>query len=95
MTKAEIVAKISDKTGVAKPAIQMIVDSAMEVIKERVASGENVYLRGFGTFAIKHRALKHFNYAPGKMRIIPEHNEPAFKPCTELKEAVKKSPSNR
>lgn len=92
MVKAEIVAKISDKTGVAKPAIQMIIESTMEVIKEAVASGENVYLRGFGTFGIKHRALRHFNYAPGKMKLVPEHDEPAFKPSVELKEAVKKTP---
>lgn len=92
MTKADIVTKISEKTGVAKPAILMIVESTMEVVKEKVSSGESVYLRGFGSFVIKHRALKHFNYAPGKMRIIPEHDEPSFKPSAELKEAVRKSP---
>ena len=92
MTKAEIVAKISDKTGITKPAIQMVIDSMMEVVKENVSSGEDVCLRGFGTFGIKHRALRHFNYAPGKMKLVPEHDEPAFKPSVELKEAVKKTP---
>lgn len=92
MIKAEIITKISEKTGITKPAVQMIIESTMEVIKKKVASGENVYLRGFGTFCIKHRALRHFNYAPGKMKLVPEHDEPAFKPCTALKEAVKKTP---
>lgn len=89
MVKAEIVAKISDKTGITKPAIQMIIDSAMEIIKEHASSGEDVCLRGFGTFGLKHKALRHFNYASGKMRIIPEHDEPGFKPSREFKEMVR------
>ncbi len=89
MTKAEIVAKISDKTGITKPAIQMVIDSMMEVVKENVSSGEDVCLRGFGTFGLKHKALRHFNYAPGKMKIIPEHDEPGFKPSKEFKDKVR------
>ncbi len=89
MTKADIVNKIEEKTGITKPAAQMIVDAFMETIREQVTNGESVCLRGFGTFGIKRKALRHFNYAPGKMKIIPEHNEPNFKPCKDFKEMVK------
>ena len=92
MTKTDIIAEISNKTGITKPATAAIVEELMESVRQTLVKGENVYMRGFGTFGIKRKALRHFNYAPGKMRIIPEHSEPSFKPCAELKEAVKKTP---
>lgn len=92
MTKTDIIAEISNKTGITKPATAAIVEELMESVRQTLVKGENVYMRGFGTFGIKHRALRHFNYAPGKMKLVPEHDEPAFKPSVELKEAVKKTP---
>ena len=56
MTKAEIVAKISEKLGVDKTEVQNIVEHFMEGIKDSLESGDNVYLRGFGSFIIKARA---------------------------------------
>lgn len=53
MTKAEIVADIATKTGVEKAAVQAVVESFMEAVKGSMMSGENVYLRGFGSFTIK------------------------------------------
>ena len=58
MTKAEIVAKISEKLGVDKTEVQNIVEHFMEGIKDSLESGDNVYLRGFGSFIIKARAEK-------------------------------------
>lgn len=58
MTKAEIVAEIARSTGLERTAVLEVVEKFMEVIKENMANGENVYLRGFGTFAIKERAEK-------------------------------------
>ena len=92
MIKEEVVTRINEKTGIEKAAAKIIVDAFMETICEEITNGECVYLRGFGTFGIKHKALRHFNYAPGKMKVIPEHNEPSFKPSAELKEAVRKTP---
>ena len=56
MTKAEIVAEIASKTGIEKGAVQNVVENFMEVVKSSMAKGENVYLRGFGSFIIKTRA---------------------------------------
>ena len=58
MTKAEIVADIAQKTGIEKVAIQATIESFMDVIKDSLANGDNVYLRGFGSFIVKKRAEK-------------------------------------
>ena len=58
MTKAEIVADIANKTGIEKIAVQKTVEAFMDAIKDSMVNGENVYLRGFGSFIIKTRAEK-------------------------------------
>ena len=58
MTKAEIVANISDKLGIEKVDVQLTVESLMQEIINSLENGENVYLRGFGSFIVKKRAEK-------------------------------------
>jgi len=82
MTKAEIVAEIANKTGVEKTTVQTIVESFMDTIKSSMVTGENVYLRGFGSFTIKKRAEKTGrNISKNTTIIIPAHNIPTFKPA--------------
>jgi DNA-binding protein HU-beta len=81
MTKAEIVAQIAQKTGIEKVAIQATVEEFMNVVKESLAEGENVYLRGFGSFIIKKRAEKTGrNISKNTTLVIEAHDFPAFKP---------------
>jgi len=90
MTKAEIVADIATKTGIEKVAVQAVVESLMETIKETMVNGENVYLRGFGSFIIKERAEKTGrNISKNTTIIIPAHNIPAFKPAKTFVNQVK------
>ena len=90
MTKAEIVAKIAEKTGVEKSCTQEIVEAFMDIVKETVSQGEPVYLRGFGSFIRKTRAEKvGRNIKEEKSIIIPEHNIPAFKPSKTFANEVK------
>ncbi|PLX01419.1 MAG: integration host factor subunit beta [Marinilabiliales bacterium] len=90
MTKAEIVADIATKTGIEKVAVQAVVESLMETIKETMVNGENVYLRGFGSFIIKERAEKTGrNISKNTTIIIPAHNIPAFKPAKSFVNQVK------
>lgn len=94
MTKAEIVAEISNRTGFEKINVQTTVEEFMSVVKESLCKGENVYLRGFGSFVIKKRAKKTGrNISKNTTIIIPAHNIPAFKPAkefvTEVKDSVK------
>ena len=58
MTKADIVAEIAEKTGLEKVDVQTTVEAFMEEVKTALEEGENVYLRGFGSFVIKERAEK-------------------------------------
>jgi DNA-binding protein HU-beta len=81
MTKAELVAEISTKTGIEKNVVLQVVEANMKVIKTMI-SGENVYLRGFGSFIVKHRAKKIGRIISKNTAIvIPAHHIPAFKPA--------------
>ncbi|MCA6362800.1 MAG: integration host factor subunit beta [Bacteroidia bacterium] len=92
MTKAEIVAEIAEKTGVEKVAVQASIEAFMKVVKGSLAKGDNVYLRGFGSFIVKRRAEKTGrNISKNTSVIIPAHNVPAFKPAKTFTEKVKKS----
>lgn len=80
MTKAEIVANISNKFGVEKAETQKIVEEFMNEVKGSLSKGENVYLRGFGSFVVKTRAEKTGrNISKNTAVVIPAHNVPAFK----------------
>jgi DNA-binding protein HU-beta len=82
MTKAEIVAVIANKTGIEKVSIMATVEAFMETIRENLIKGENVYLRGFGSFIVKRRAEKTGrNISKNTTIIIPAHNIPSFKPA--------------
>src|SRR5271155_2037194 len=90
MTKAELVTEISGKTGVEKNVALQIMEAAMKVIKTTMADGENVYLRGFGSFTIKRRAQKLGRIiSKNTTIIIPEHHIPAFKPAKSFASKVK------
>jgi DNA-binding protein HU-beta len=90
MTKAEIVNKIVEKTGIEKVVVQATVEALMETLKNSMVKGENVYLRGFGSFILKKRAEKVGRNISKKTSVtIPAHFIPAFKPCKEFAKEVK------
>ncbi len=82
MTKAEIVNEIAKSTGIDKIEVLTIVESFMEEVKKAMIGGEEVFLRGFGSFIIKERAEKTArNISKGTSIRIPAHKIPAFKPA--------------
>ncbi len=90
MTKADIVAKIADKLGLEKGDVQATVESFMDEVKNSLETGDNVYLRGFGSFIVKTRAEKTGrNISKNTTIKIPAHNIPAFKPAKVFVEGVK------
>jgi len=90
MTKADIVAEIAEKTGLEKVDVQTTLEAFMKEVKESLESGENVYLRGFGSFIIKERAKKTGrNISKNTTIIIPAHNIPSFKPAKVFIDGVK------
>ena len=90
MTKAEIVNEVAKATGIEKVTVQTVVEATMESIKDSLIKGEPVYLRGFGSFIIKHRAQKAARNITKKTTLtIPAHDIPAFKPAKSFMGAVK------
>lgn len=90
MTKADIVSRISEKLGIEKGDVQATVESFMEEVKASLENGDNVYLRGFGSFIVKTRAEKTGrNISKNTTIKIPAHNIPAFKPAKVFIEGVK------
>ena len=90
MTKADIVSNISDQLGIDKIDVQATVEKFMHEIKDSLENGENVYLRGFGSFIIKTRAEKTGRNISKNVAVkIPAHNIPAFKPAKVFVNGVK------
>ena len=90
MTKADIVARIAQQTGVEKAVAMTVVEAFMETVKDSVVAGHEVFLRGFGSFIIKKRAKKVArNISKNTTIVIPAHSVPAFKPAKTFLEAVK------
>ena len=92
MTKAEIVKTIALQTGVNTKDVSVVVESFMEEIRNSLANNkENVYLRGFGSFIVKHRARKTArNISKNTTLVIEAHDLPAFKPCKSFIERMTK-----
>ena len=92
MTKADIINGIASSTGISKKDVSAVVDSFMDAIKNSMLEKkENVYLRGFGSFIIKHRAEKTArNISKNTTITIPAHNFPSFKPAKTFIEDMKK-----
>lgn len=92
MRKAELIAKIADKTGVPKVDVLVSLEAFFKEVKASLTAGENVYIRGFGSFITKKRARKIGRNIKKNVAIeIPEHHIPAFKPAKVFVEGVKAS----
>ena len=90
MTKADIVNEIAKTTGIEKAVVLETIEKFMDVVKDSLANGQNVYLRGFGSFIIKVRSEKTArNISKTPTIIIPERKIPAFKPAKVFMEEVK------
>ncbi len=90
MTKAEIVNEVAKSTGIEKVQVQSVIEEFTKVVKDSIIAGEPVYLRGFGSFIVKHRAEKAArNITKQTTMTIPAHNIPAFKPAKVFINAVK------
>ncbi|MBK6620412.1 MAG: integration host factor subunit beta [Saprospirales bacterium] len=90
MRKADLVTAISEKTGVPKVDVLVTLEAFFKEVKNSLAEGENVYIRGFGSFIIKRRAKKIGRHIKRNLAIeIPEHYIPAFKPAKVFVEQVK------
>ncbi len=82
MTKADIINRIASSTGLPKKDVAATVEAFMEVVKNSLLEKNNVYLRGFGSFVVKHRAEKTArNISKNTTIVIEAHDFPSFKPA--------------
>jgi DNA-binding protein HU-beta len=92
VTKAEVITEIAEKTGIDKADIAQAVESFISVVKNSMAEGENIYIRGFGSFVNKKRAKKVArNISKNTAMVIDEHFVPSFKPAKDFVEQIKTS----
>lgn len=89
MTKADLVERVSEKTGLTRTDVAVAIDSLLEAIKKALEEGNNIEIRGFGTFKVKPRkARKARNPRTGEVVPVPDRNIPVFKPSNEFKNSV-------
>lgn len=92
MTKAEVISEISEKTGIDKSDVTVTVEAFFNIIKKSMAEGNNIYVRGFGSFVNKKRKKKIArNISKNTAIVIDEHFIPSFKPSKVFIEKVKSS----
>ena len=90
MTKDDIIKRVAASSGVEKAVVTTVVESFMECVKDSMAAGNDIFLRGFGSFVIRRRAQKIARDIRRNSSVtIPEHNIPAFKPSPAFKQAVR------
>lgn len=90
MRKADMVARIADKTGIPKVDVLVTLETFFKEVKSSLTEGEAVYVRGFGSFIVKKRAAKIGRNIKKNVAVeIPEHFIPAFKPAKEFMQTVK------
>ena len=96
MTKAEVISEITEKTGIDKADVSATVEAFFSVVKNSMADGENIYVRGFGSFINKKRARKIArNISKNTAIVIDEHFIPSFKPSKVFVDKIKKSEKGR
>ncbi|MDE1190854.1 MAG: integration host factor subunit beta [Arachidicoccus sp.] len=90
MRKSDLVNNISEKTGIPKVDVLVTIESLLKEIKNNLSQGDNIYIRGFGSFITKKRAAKIGRNIKKNVAVhIPEHFIPAFKPSKEFVNEVK------
>ena len=88
MRKADLINRISEKTGIAKVDVLVTLENLFTEVKEALGEGENI--RGFGSFITKKRAAKIGRNIKKNIAVeIPEHYVPAFKPAREFIQQIK------
>jgi len=90
MRKSDLINQISDKTGIPKVDVLVTLETMFKEVKDSLARGQNIYIRGFGSFITKKRAAKIGRNIKKNVAVeIPEHYIPAFKPSKEFMAEVK------
>ena len=89
MTKAELVSEIAIRTGYDKKTVSAVVENFTKGIKDSLSHGNEVFIRGFGSFVIKPRKERIARDILNRTSVyVPAHCVPDFKPAKEFNEMV-------
>ncbi|CAK0773242.1 DNA-binding protein HU-beta [uncultured Gammaproteobacteria bacterium] len=89
MNKNDLVAYVTDTTGLAKSAAAKAVDAVFDGITNALKQGDEIRLVGFGTFAVADRAASNGrNPRTGEQIAIPASRQPKFKAGKTLKDTL-------
>lgn len=90
MTKAQLVSKIANQTGINKSDVLITLESFSNIVKSTLESGEEVFIRGFGSFVVKKRGRKVArNISKNTAIVIEEHYLPLFRPAKEFLDSIR------
>ena len=93
MTKADLVEQVADAIGpgVTKKDCALVVDGFLNAVKQALALGDNIEIRGFGTFKVRHRKTRLArNPRTGEAVRVPARSAPVFKPSKYLRAQVER-----
>ena len=91
MTKKDLIASVSEKTGLTKKDSEAAVNAFIDIVTSELASGGSVQITGFGTFEVRARKEKTCIVPQTKEKVtVPATKTPAFKPGKGLKDSVSK-----
>ena len=91
MNKVELIAAVTEKTGMSKKDAEKAVSAVLESVVEAVSSGDKVQLVGFGTFEVRNReARTGRNPRTKEAIVIPASKQPVFEAGKSFKDAVAK-----
>tara|TARA_Y100000768_G_scaffold383679_1_gene366259 strand:- start:4297 stop:4587 length:291 start_codon:yes stop_codon:yes gene_type:complete len=91
MIKQDMIDNIANSTGLTKVEVEAVINESFLEIINALSKNENIELRGFGSFSVKHRMPKKArNPRTGDPIFLPERYVPVFKPSKLMKDTVNK-----
>ncbi|MBN2571584.1 MAG: integration host factor subunit beta [Ignavibacteriales bacterium] len=89
MTKAEIVEKVAEGTGLTKLETEAIIEGFLTTLIKSLREGNRIEIRGFGSFKVKNKSERYArNPRSGEKVLVPEQFVPVFKFSKDFKQAV-------
>jgi nucleoid DNA-binding protein len=98
MTKADLVEQVAEAIGpgVTKKDCALVVDGFLNAVKRALANGENIEIRGFGTFKIRRRKTRMArNPRTGESVKVPARMVPVFKPSKQFRSKVARANNDK
>jgi len=89
-TRKELIADVAEEVGISKAKAGEAINAFLDLVTDSLAQGEDVSLRGFGNFGVRHMDPRiGRNPQTGEEVEIPAHNKPYFRPSALMKDLVK------